>query len=226
MARYTTTEQERPSEGNVGTDHRVRTFGTLTMVGGATLLVGAMLVDLGYFTGLPALESLGNTLSAGASLGLLFLPAGLLASRVGGSGALANAGAACLVIGISIVSIVDVPAILNPADLEAGGALGPVGLVLLSSGFLAWFAAIRRAGVLSGWRRYIFLVAGLWFFLTFPTIQLPLFVIPNERPSFVLLSGVLGILQLLIGMVVREQASGTPAPRGTGPRGRQEDETG
>jgi hypothetical protein len=78
-------------------------------------------------------------------------------------------------------------------------------LALLSVGFLAWFVAIRRAGVLGGWRRYIFLVAGLWYFLTFPTIQLPLFVIPNGTPSLVLLAGVIGILQLLMGVVVREQ---------------------
>jgi hypothetical protein len=102
---------------------------------------------------------------------------------------------------------VDVPTVLDPTDLEAGGALGLLGLALLSVGFLAWFVAIRRAGVLGGWRRYIFLVAGLWYFLTFPTIQLPLFVIPNGTPSFVLLAGVFGILQLLMGVVVREQAS-------------------
>ena len=101
----------------------------------------------------------------------------------------------------------------NPAPVsQAGGVLGPVGLVLLSVGFLAWFVAIRRAGVLGGWRRYIFLVAGLWFFLTFPTIQLPLFVIPTGTPSFVLLAGVFGILQLLMGVVVREQASRYATP--------------
>ena len=39
-------------------------------------------------------------------------------------------------------------------------------MVLLSVGLLAWFLAIRREGVVGGWRRYIFLVAGLWFFLS------------------------------------------------------------
>lgn len=207
MTGLTTTGKEESSDDSAATARRLRTFGALTTGGGAALTVGATLVDLGAFADLPVLGSLGNALSAGAGLGLLFLPLGLRASRVGGGGVLANASAACLVIGICLVSLVDVPAILDPTDLEAGGALGPVGLVLLSVGFLAWFVAIRRAGVLSGWRRYIFLVAGLWFFLTFPTIQLPLFVIPNGRPSFILLAAVFGLLQLLMGMVIREQAS-------------------
>jgi hypothetical protein len=185
---------------------RIRAFGALTMIGGAILTVGAILIDLGWFVDLPAIASLGNALSAISGLGLLFLPIGLRASRIGGTGILATAGTVSLVIGICLASIVDLPAILDPTDLEAGGAIGPIGLLLLSIGFLAWFVAIRRAGGLAGWRLYTFLAAGLWFLLTFPTVQLPLFVIPNGRPSFILLAGVLGMLQLIIGMVVLERA--------------------
>ena len=185
---------------------RIRTFGALTMIGGALLMVGAILVDLGWFVDLPAVASLGNALSAAAGLGLIFLPFGLRASGLGAKGVLATVGTTSLAIGICLVSIVDVPAILDPTDLEAGGAIGPIGLLLLSIGFLAWFVAIRRAGGLAGWRLYTFLAAGLWFPLTFPTVQLPLFVIPNGRPMFVLLAGVLGVLQIIMGVVVREQA--------------------
>lgn len=84
--------------------------------------------------------------------------------------------------------------------------MGPIGLLLLSIGFLVWFVAIRRADGLAGWRRYILLATGLWFPLTFLTVQLPLFVIPNGRPSFILLAGVLGMLQLIMKMVVRDRA--------------------
>jgi hypothetical protein len=184
---------------------RMRPFVALTMIGGALLTSGAILVDLGWFVDIPAIASLGNALSAISGLGLIFLPFGLRASGLGGTGILATVGAASLVIGICLASIVDVPAVLDPTDLEAGGALGPIGLLLLSIGFLAWFVAIRRAGGLAGWRLYTFLAAGLWFPVTFPTVQLPLFVIPNGRPSFILLAGVLGMLQLMIGMVVRER---------------------
>jgi len=190
----------------------LRTFGNLTIIGAAALMVGATLTDLGSLTGLPTLGSLGNALSAGAGLGLLFLPVGLRASRLGGTGALANVGTACLLIGICLASLADVPAIFDPTDLEAGGALGPLGLVLLSVGFLAWFAAIRQTRALGGWRKYLFLIAGLWFPLTFPAAQLPLFVIPSDRPSFILLAGVLGLLQFLIGMVLREQTDDMPNP--------------
>jgi hypothetical protein len=178
---------------------RMRPFVALTMIGGALLTSGAILVDLGWFVDMPAIASLGNALSAISGLGLIFLPFGLRASGLGGTGILATVGAASLVIGICLASIVDVPAVL------AGGALGPIGLLLLSISFLAWFVAIRRAGGLAGWRLYTFLAAGLWFPVTFPTVQLPLFVIPNGRPSFILLAGVLGMLQLMIGMVVRER---------------------
>jgi hypothetical protein len=175
------------------------------MIGGALPTVGAILIDLGWFVDLPAIASLGNALSAISGLGLLFPPIGLRASGLGGTGILASAGTASLVIGICLASIADLPAILDPTDLEAGGAIGPIGLLLLSIGILAWFAAIRRAGGLAGWRLCIFLAAGLWFPLSFPTVQLPLFVIPNGRLSFILLAGVLGMLQLSMGMIVRER---------------------
>jgi hypothetical protein len=195
-------EHQLPDSAFAG---RIRIFGTLAMIGGALLTVGAILIDLGWFVDLPAIASLGNALAAISGLGLLFLPFGLRASGLGGTGLLATVGTASLVIGICLASIVDVPAILDPTDLEAGGALGPIGLLLLSIGFLSWFVTIRRAGGLAGWRLYTFLAAGLWFPLTFPTVQLPLFVIPNGRPSFILLAGMLGMLQLAMGMVVREQ---------------------
>ena len=195
-------EHQLPDSAFAG---RIRIFGTLAMIGGALLTVGAILIDLGWFVDLPAIASLGNALAAISGLGLLFLPFGLRASGLGGTGLLATVGTASLVIGICLASIVDVPAILDPTDLQAGGALGPIGLLLLSIGFLSWFVTIRRAGGLAGWRLYTLLAAGLWFPLTFPTVQLPLFVIPNGRPSFILLAGVLGMLQLAMGMVVREQ---------------------
>jgi hypothetical protein len=163
---------------------RIRTFGALTMIGGALLTAGAILIDLGWFADVLAIASLGNALAAISGLGLLFLPIGLRVSHLGGTGILATMGAASLVIGICLASIVDVPAILDPTDLEAGGAMGPIGLLLLSSGFLAWF---------------------------FPTIQLPLFVVPNGKPSFILLAEVLGVLQLVMGTVLRERkAENTP----------------
>ena len=140
-------EHQLPDSAFAG---RIRIFGTLAMIGGALLTVGAILIDLGWFVDLPAIASLGNALAAISGLGLLFLPFGLRASGLGGTGLLATVGTASLVIGICLASIVDVPAILDPTDLEAGGALGPIGLLLLSIGFLAWFVSIRRTSGLAG----------------------------------------------------------------------------
>ena len=166
---------------NSVTAARIQAFGTLAMIGGALLTIGAILVDLGWFVDLPAITSLGNALSAISGLGLLFPPFGLRASHLGGKGILATAGTVTLAIGILLASLVDVPTILDPTDLEPGGAMGPIGLLLLSIGFLAWFVAIRRAGGLAGWRLYGLVAAGLWFPLSFPTVQLPLFVISAFR---------------------------------------------
>ena len=112
---------------NAALSGRIRTFGALTMVGGAILAVGAILIDLGWFVDLPAIASLGNALASISGLGLVFLPLGLRVSYLGGRGILATLGTASLVIGICLASIVDVPAILDPNDLETGGALGPSG---------------------------------------------------------------------------------------------------
>jgi hypothetical protein len=125
---------------------RIQAFGTLAMIGGALLTIGAILVDLGWFVDLPAITSLGNALSAISGLGLLFPSFGLRASHLGGKGILPTAGTVTLAIGILLASLVDVPTILDPTDLEPGGAMGPAGLLLLSIGFVAWFVAIRRAG--------------------------------------------------------------------------------
>ncbi len=181
----------------------VRASGVLTMIGGALLTIGAILIDLGWYADLPAVASLGNAFAAVSGLGLIFLPLGLRGSRLGGTGMLAKVGTVSLLLGLCLASIVDVPAILDPTNLEAGGAFGPIGLLLISVGFLAWFVAIRGAGSLAGWRPYTFLAAGLWLPLTFPALQLPLFVIPNDRPCFVLLAGVLGLLQLTMGAILR-----------------------
>lgn len=191
---------------------RVDVLGLGTIIGGSLLLIGAVLIDAGWFFQQPFLGSLGNALSAFAGVGLLCLPPGLIASGIGSRSILARIGSLCLGIGTIIVSLVDVPTIFDPTNLAAGGAFGPIGLVLLSLGFLACFIAIQHTHSLQGWQKWIFLVAGLWFFISFPTIQLPFFVIPNGQPLFVLLAGVFGILQLLMGVVVRNQiARQTPA---------------
>jgi hypothetical protein len=69
---------------------RMRLFVALTMIGGALLTSGAILVDLGWFVDVPAIASLGNALSAISGLGLIFLPFGLRASGLGGTGILAT----------------------------------------------------------------------------------------------------------------------------------------
>jgi hypothetical protein len=130
---------------NVTTASRLRTSGALTMVGSAVRVVGAILTDFGSFVGLPTIGSLGERALGRLRSRAALLPIGLRASRVGDTGALANMATAALFIGISLASLADIPAILDPTDLEAGEALGPIGLVLLSAGFLLWFVAIRQA---------------------------------------------------------------------------------
>ncbi|MBC8078644.1 MAG: hypothetical protein H7Y32_21385 [Chloroflexales bacterium] len=187
------------------------TLANLTRIGSVMLIVGAGLMDLGAVAHLPFVESLGNAGAALAGLGLIALPFGLRASGIGGDSRWVAPGIVALLLGIGVTSLVDVPAIFDPTNLAAGQTFGPVGLVLLSAGFLLWFAAIHKAGSLSGWRKWIFLLAGLWFVLTFPTIQLPLFVVPFGRPSFLLLAGAHGVAMLLMGKIIRERAESQSA---------------
>lgn len=184
-------------------DTHAERYGRRAIIGGAVLIIGAALLDAGRLTGQPLLGSLGNLLSALAGLGLAYLPLGLRATGVLPGSLLFRIGTVCWGVGTAIVSLVDLPAVVDPSNTVAGTAFGPAGLVLLSLGFLFWFGAIQRGQSLRGWRKWLFLLAGVWFFLSFPTIQLPLFVIPGGSPLFALLSGAYGLFQLLMGVVVR-----------------------
>ena len=180
-------------------------YGLWTIIGGGLLIVGSALLDAGRLTGQPLIEVVGNLLSALAGLPLICLPLGLLASGFLPQSTLARIGTFCWGIGLALLSVVDLPPIVDPASTDPGTLFGPVGLVLLSLGFLIWFAAIRKQRSIQDSWRWLFLVAGLWFFVTFPTIQIPLFVIPNGHPLFILLSGVFGLAMLLMGRVILER---------------------
>jgi hypothetical protein len=182
-------------------------YGLGTIIGCGILIAGATISDLSYAAGNMPLAALGNALSVPAGLLLICLPLGLFAAGILPRTVTSWVGTVCWGIGTAIVSLVDVPAIFNPTDLSAGGAFGPIGLVLISVGFLAWFVAIQRTRSLQGWQKWLFLLAGLWFVLSFPTIQLPLFVIPNGRPLFLLLGGFYGLVQLLMGVMIRARAT-------------------
>jgi hypothetical protein len=185
----------------------VTTLGRVTSLSSGLLVLGAALVDTGALLKQPALEQLGNALAALAGLGLICLPYGLRASGVGGDSRWVPMGTGTLLLGLGFALLIELPPIFDPADLSTGRTFGPLGLVLLSTGFLAWFAAIHESKRLGGWRKWIFLLAGIWFLLTFPTIQLPLFVFPYGRPSLLLLAGVPGATTFLIGKIIQEQAA-------------------
>lgn len=187
-------------------NHHTTTFGTLTQIGSCALIAGAVLVDLSTITAQPVLAQIGYALTTLSGLGVVWLPFGLAAAGVGRGGPLMKLASAFLVTGLLIASIVDVPSIFNRSDLSLGASVGPVGLILLSLGFVLWFAVIHRAGQLRGWRKWIFLLAGLWLPMTFPTIQLPLFIVPTGEPSLLLLAGVHGALMFLMGGIILERA--------------------
>ncbi|MBC8163791.1 MAG: hypothetical protein H7Z42_21495 [Roseiflexaceae bacterium] len=188
------------------------TLGRLTVIGSVLLIIGAGLMDIGAVVGRPLVESLGNACTALAGLGLIALPFGLRASGIGGSSQWIQIGSGTLLFGIQMVSLVDIPGIFTPTKVAAGPTFGPLGLVLLSMSFLLWFAAIHETRSLDGWRKWLFLLAGMWLVLTFPTIQLPFFVTPYGRPAFLLLTGAHGIAMLLIGSIIQERAKTQSTP--------------
>lgn len=180
-------------------------YGFWAMIGGGMLLVGAGLLDAGRLTGQPLLESLGNLLMALAGIASIGLPLGLRAASIVPRTALALAGTIAWGLGTALHSLADLPGIVDPANTALSDAVAMPGLVLLSIGFLAWFAAIQRQGSLRGWGKWLFLLAGLWI-ISVPAIQLPFFIIPSGSPLMLLLPGAFGLFQLLMGMTVRERA--------------------
>jgi hypothetical protein len=185
-------------------DQQTDRYGFWAMIGGGALLVGAGLLDTGRLTGQPLLESGGNLLMALAGIALLGLPLGLRAARILPRTALALAGTIAWGLGTALHTVADLPAIVNPRNTALSDAVAMPGLVLFSLGFLAWFTAIRRQRSLSGWRKWLFLLAGLWI-ISVPAIQLPFFIIPSGSPLMLLLPGAYGLFQLLMGAMVRHR---------------------
>jgi hypothetical protein len=184
----------------------------VTIIGGAMLLLASVVGDVAFFTGQIGLGSFSNGLSLVAGALLFCLPLGLHATGIvrGVPGWL---GTACWCVGNGLLSfVIEGIGILRPNDTSVGIPFALPGLILLSLGALGWFVAIQRGGALHGWQKWLFLFTGLWFFLTFPTIQLPLFVLRYGQPLFTLMSGVYGLLFLLMGLLLRRQASSATFP--------------
>lgn len=138
------------------------------IVGAGLLIGGAVLVDVGFVVGEPTLERIGNIALVLAGIGLVFLPAAL--------GPTPRLGRILYWSGIVLASLVDVPAVLDPSDLRAGRLLGFPAMVLLSVGLVLLWRQTRITTLLVG---------AAWFFVQLvPNVLL--FIIPNERPSFVL----------------------------------------
>lgn len=167
------------------------------IVGAGLLIGGAVLVDVGFFLGVPALERVGNVALILSGVGLLFLPAAL--------GPTPRLGRVLYWSGIVLASLVDVPAVLDPTDLRAGRLLGFPAMLLLSVGLVLLWRRTRIAALL---------VAAAWFFIQLvPNVML--FIIPNERPSFVL--QVTGVA-IALGVAASQQS--TPAGQDRLPRRR------
>lgn len=154
------------------------------IVGAGLLIGGAVLVDVGFVAGAPALERIGNVALILSGVGLLFLPAAL--------GPTPRLGRALYRSGIVLASLVDVPAVLDPSDLRAGRLLGFPAMLLLSVGLILLWRRTRITALL---------VAAAWFYIQLvPNVML--FIIPNQRPSFVL--QVAGVA-IALGVAVTQQ---------------------
>jgi hypothetical protein len=93
-----------------------------------------------------------------------------------------------------------VPALLDPADLRAGRALGFPAMLLLSTGLLLLWRSHREPALL---------IAALWFVVQLPPNVL-LFIVPDGRPSFVL--QVIGVAGALAVAAQRSRIATTPWP--------------
>jgi hypothetical protein len=156
------------------------------VLGSVLLMGGAAMVDAGFASGVPLLEQVGNAAMLTAGAGLAFLPFAL--------GRSTRPGRLLYWAGLALASLVDVPAIVDPANLEAGRALGVPAMLLLSAGYLLLWRARRSPALL---------VAGLWFFVQFGP-NLALFILPAGRPSFAL---------QVVGIAIATVVAAARAPR-------------
>jgi hypothetical protein len=165
------------------------------LAGAVALVGGAALVDVGFRLGLPAVERAGNAAMILASLGLAFLPKAL--------GATPRVGRRLYWAGLALATVVDVPALIDPADLRAGRVLGFPAMLLMTVGLIVLWRRVREPALL---------VAALWFFVQLPP-NVFLFIIPDQRPSFVLqVTGCAVALAVAARRAQRSRIATTPWP--------------
>lgn len=118
---------------------------TLVWVGCALLLLGAACVELGAFSDRPVLAQVGFAMIVLSGAGLAFLPFAL--------GPTPAVGRILYWIGVAIVSLVDVPSVLDPDDLRLGNVLGPPGILALSAGLVIMWWRTRNRWLIAavGW---------------------------------------------------------------------------
>ena len=95
--------------------------------------------------------------------------------------------------GLNLILLSPVPFLL----ILLGTAVQAIGMLILGT-------SILRKGVMSGWKRYVPLLNGAWFFTQF-ILQLPLLIGQGWHPFFTLLFSLWGILWMLVGFVVLKQ---------------------
>jgi hypothetical protein len=138
------------------------------VTGASALMIGAALVDIGFRIGAVHVERAGNAVMVVAGLGLAALPRAL--------GTRGRTGPWLYWTGTALASLVDIPAMIDPADLRAGRVLGFPAMILLSAGLVMIWRRTRRTELLA---------AAAWFFVQLAP-NVTLFIIPYQRPSFLL----------------------------------------
>lgn len=190
---------------------RVRTVGLVSLVGGLALSLSGPLNDA-HLVGGQYVDSIALRLTNAA---LVLIPLGLAWGvltflRLGlASGWLARIGVGLALVGLGIWAVGGVILTLDP---NADQFLTPLGSVIQSIGMILLGIATFRARTLSGWRRVVPLLIGLWFFIQFP-LQFPR-IEAGGLPSYTLLLGVWGILWALFGYILlteSRQRAATPA---------------
>ncbi len=183
---------------------RARVAGQVCLISGVLLsLMGplndAYIVD-GRFIDTPALR-LANVVFALIPLALAWAVLTFQQLGFAGSGWLPKVGAGLALVGLASWLAGGVVLSINPTADEL---FTPLGGVTQAIGYILLGIATLRAGKLSGWRRILPLVLGLWFFIQLP-LQFPR-IVAGGLPSYTLLLGVWGILWAVFGYVLMTES--------------------
>lgn len=178
------------------TQHHFRLGAWACIVSGLLLSLSSPLTDLAADQAIDlGAARVANLISVACVPGLMAGAIALAALHAHLATRAVQIGRLLTLIGLTVWLVAGLYLVVQP---DAPQLLTPLGSALMSVGIIVLGVVALRARVLQGWRRFVPLLVGGWFFAQFP-LQFALFISQGDHPRYVLLLGVWGVLWASLG---------------------------